>query len=124
MSFLGVDYGLAKIGLAISEGNLATPLPVLRIKNPGQARQRILQLIDEHQVKTVVFGIPHPDSIGAEKFADELEEIVKIELVKVDETLTTKIAGQTSKKKNEDSAVAANLLQEYLDQEKRNNVAI
>lgn len=117
MTYLGIDYGLAKIGLALSEGELANPLPILKVKDPVSAKTKILTLIETNKIETIVFGIPHPDSIGAEKFADDLvKNLPSLKLVKVDETMTSNLAkAKTKKGKAEDSIVAAQLLQEYLD---------
>jgi len=123
MSFLAVDYGLAKVGLALSEGELAEPLTILKVKNKQDAKQKLISLISLHHVETVVFGIPDPDSIGAASFANSLERSIKIPIYKLDETLTSKIASKKSSKK-EDSIAASILLQEYLDHRKGEKVAV
>ncbi|OGY30418.1 MAG: hypothetical protein A3F35_01690 [Candidatus Woykebacteria bacterium RIFCSPHIGHO2_12_FULL_45_10] len=117
MNFLAIDYGLRKIGLSLSEGELAQPLPILIVKNPLDAQRKILSLIDLHKIETIVFGIPHPDSIKAAKFAFDLERLSNVRIVRVDETLTTKMGQKRGqgKKAAEDSIVASILLQEYLD---------
>lgn len=119
MNFIAIDYGLRKIGLALSEGFLAEPLPVLKVKNSADAKTKLISIIRLHSVGMIVFGLPRPDSIGAGKFADNLESTLGIPLVRIDETLTTNLGKKKLKKTEaEDSAAAAILLQEFLDQQK------
>ena len=55
---LGVDYGLVRIGLALSDParSLATPLATL---SAGQGLMpRLISLFEEHQIALVVVGRP------------------------------------------------------------------
>jgi putative transcription antitermination factor YqgF len=125
MSLLAIDFGLAKIGLAFSEGELASPLTIIKVKNPERALSQILTLVDTHRVEKILVGIPAPDSIGAEKFAKQLETALELPVVRVDETMTTNIASKKAKKGEEDDSIAATvLLQEYLDQSRGGKFAI
>lgn len=125
MSFLGIDFGQAKIGLALSDGELASPLPVLREKNPEKALSRVITLVSMNNVDKIVIGIPSPDSIGAGEFANKLERFTGLPVFRLDETMTTNIATKKTKKAAaEDSVVAAILLQEYLDKSKGEKLAI
>ena len=126
MILLGIDFGLAKIGLAISEGELANTLPILHVKDKEESKRKLLSLITTLGVKLIIFGVPNPDSIGAAAFAKELEVTSGVKMVLVDETMTTNIAKQksTKKKSAEDSIVAAILLQEYLDRPEGEKIAL
>ncbi len=45
MKYLGVDYGLKKIGLAVSEGTLASPLQILHVSGKEDALAKLQQVI-------------------------------------------------------------------------------
>lgn len=122
MKYLGIDYGLKKIGLAISEGLLASPWQVLHISSRSDALSKIKQLIKKEQIDTVVIGLPD-SGIRAVilKFALELKKEISVELV--DETLSSK-SGQDrmlklgvgkKKRAEEDAYSAAEILQQFLD---------
>lgn len=65
--YLGIDYGLERIGLAISdaEGKLAFPLGCLKLKDFGNRKAQLDSLADlarTHGVEAVVIGLPlHED---------------------------------------------------------------
>lgn len=123
MKYLGIDYGKRKIGLAISEGILASPLKVVSVHSLGDALVKIDQVINGEQIDQVVIGVPDSGQslLMIRKFIDQLKK--KIVVVEVDETLTTQQAQQKlrqlrapQKKRTLDDAVAAALiLQQHLD---------
>ncbi len=57
---LGVDYGEARIGLALSDKMrmVATPLETVDGKSQKLATRRIRELMTEHEVGEVVVGLP------------------------------------------------------------------
>lgn len=57
---LGVDYGDARIGLALSDAHrmVATPLETVPAHPPKAAFRRIRELIDAHGVREIVVGLP------------------------------------------------------------------
>jgi putative Holliday junction resolvase len=132
---LAVDLGERRIGVAVSDsgGALAFPLCVIeRAGDPAQDRVRLAAIVVEHEVGTVVVGLPlsldgsrGPAAVLAVAEAAELAAaIAPIRLVTFDERLTTvsAAAGQRAAGKNTqagratvDSAAAAVLLQAWLD---------
>ena len=58
MTYLGVDFGLKKIGLAISDGMWPSPLPVLTYNSQEEVIERIIRLITENGVERIIFGLP------------------------------------------------------------------
>ena len=60
MKTLGIDYGLARIGLAISDdtGVIAMPLETLSLKNPGEQTRAVMERVDERDVARIVVGMP------------------------------------------------------------------
>ena len=134
---LGVDFGEARIGLALSDPTrtLATPLTTLHEKDKGQQIRRVAALAAEHEVATVVVGMPYQldGSVGpmaelAERFAARLEREVGVPVVRWDErfssvaaedALRTADGGRRRRGKQDkgriDQAAAAVLLQEWID---------
>lgn len=130
---LGVDYGRARIGLAISDelGMLAHPLETVPAVRLEAASKRIAQLAREKEVERVVLGMPRhmngdPGEAAAEvhAFADKLRPLLPCELVLWDERLTTVAANralrESGKKTKQtrgvvDQVAAQMILQAYLD---------
>lgn len=130
---LGIDPGTKRVGIAIAdlETRFARPLAIVEA---DQAEARILELVEEHAVVTVVVGRPVGLSGTAGPAVDNLEGFVErlrsalsddVELVSFDERLTSIVASQglraagLSEKdaRGKIDAVAAQvLLQGYLDQ--------
>jgi len=133
MRILSVDYGLARIGLALSDptGFLAQGLCVLKRKSDEQAAEEIRQHVIANEVEEVVVGLPKNmnGSLGeraqkCESFARLLEELLSVPVVLYDERLTTVAAERLligadmrrdKRKKVIDEVAATLLLQDYLD---------
>lgn len=123
MRILGIDFGIAKIGLAITENDLARPLGV--IKNHQKTLSRIARLVKEEQIEKIVIGVSE-GKIGqkAKEYGEKLRKMTGLKLAFQDETLTTKEAigkmieaGKRKKyrQEKEDAFAAAIILQAYLD---------
>ena len=114
MSFgrrLGIDYGQARVGVAICDvdGMVATPLATL--KNSPKLFAEISKLIEEYQPSGIYLGKPlHLSGVeGATvelvaAFAQRLSESFDIPITYVDERLTSghaekllKVAGKNSR---------------------------
>ena len=135
MRIMGIDFGEARIGIALSDptGTLATPNTVLHEKDKGQQISRVVELITDYDVTKVVVGIPYqldgsegPMAQMAAKYAEKLGRVSGIDVVAFDERLTSmqaerllKAGGKKSKKRrikdSIDMAAAAVILQAYLD---------
>jgi putative Holliday junction resolvase len=138
MKILGLDLGNRTLGMAISDylEIIANPIGTFRFEEQdlGAALQETLRVIKENDVKKVVLGLPRnmDGSIGFQaeyclKFKKMLEEAMPIEVIMVDERLTSKIANSTmifadisreKRKKNVDKLAASVILQSYLDRRK------
>ncbi|MFM8447224.1 MAG: Holliday junction resolvase RuvX [Candidatus Nanopelagicaceae bacterium] len=108
---LGIDFGLARVGLAICDvdGLVATPLATL--KNDKSLFAALTQVIEEHAIVGVYLGKPkHLSGVeGAtvelvSAFAQRFSESFSIPITYVDERLTSggaekllKAAGKNSK---------------------------
>lgn len=136
MRIMGLDYGAATVGVAISDPLLITAqgIEVIRRKQENKLRQtyaRIEALIEEYGVDRIVVGFPKHlnNTIGvraelAQEFAAALERRTGLEVVLWDERLTTVAAHRVLdeaelhyKKKAEvvDKLAAVLILQGYLD---------
>lgn len=123
MKYLGIDFGLKRIGLAVSEGDLASPWQILEVSNFHDAINKILKVIKEGKFEKIIVGLPEG------KMAENVEGFVKalsregVEVETSDETLSSKRAKELmieqnipqKKRRFEDAYAAAGILQEYLD---------
>ena len=133
MRVLGLDYGDRRIGVALSDafGWTAQGLEMIERKQEGDDIRRIEQLGREHEVETIVVGLPKNmnGTIGPRgeicmAFAEQLRQILSLKVELWDERLTTVAATRTlleadvSRRKRKqvvDKMAAALLLQNYLD---------
>ncbi len=124
MRYLGVDFGLKRIGLAISDGELASPLKVLFVSSLDDSIQKIKQEVSKNKIQKIVIGMPEGQTGKlVKKFIDRLR-FEKLEVMETDETLSTQNAKKLLldlglKRKNrriDDSQAAAEILQNYLDE--------
>lgn len=132
---LAIDYGLKRIGLALSDERqiLASPFDTLEgKKNPDKDAQSILPLLQQKQVVKILIGLPlHLDGRESDmsqlvkKFQLALEKLCDTPIELVDERLTSKMAenllreqGFSRKKRSQkvDPSSACIFLQNYLDQ--------
>lgn len=122
MKILGIDYGTKRIGLAISDES-QTIARELAIVGPKQAMEKIAICIAEHEVSTIVLGLPLNMS-GQETqktkevkaFKAKLEKQFHLSVVAQDERLSSVMASSLpGGRKNVDSLAAQIILQNYLD---------
>lgn len=124
MKYLGIDFGLKRIGLAISEGELASPWQILEVNNFSDAVGKVTKVIQDGGFEKVVVGLPEgkmgKNVIG---FVNALKRL-GFEVETADETLSSKKAleamirqGVHRKKREEkDAYSAAEILQNYLEE--------
>ena len=136
-----LDYGMARIGVAISDelGLLAHPRPFVTARPPARALAEILRFTRQEGVRRLLVGLPRnlngTEGIAARRvraFVASLSEKTKIPIEFVDERLSTveaqarlHAAGHTerSSRTRIDSASAAILLQSWLDGRSRREQA-
>jgi putative holliday junction resolvase len=128
---LGLDYGRARVGVAISDelGLMAHPRPPL--KADGSLVAKVRALAEREEVAIIVVGLPldmrgHEGDAarGVRRFIGNLRKVVACPVDLIDERLTTRQASLTlsrqgvstrAQKAQIDSAAACILLQVYLD---------
>ena len=136
MRIMGLDYGDKTVGVAISDELLLTAQPIETIERERSNKlrktyQRIEALIGEYGVEKILIGRPlnmngtEGDRVELTRsFSDELSRRTGLEIVEVDERLTTVEADRileetgvaySARKEHIDKMAAAIILQTYLD---------
>ncbi len=131
---MGIDYGLKRIGIAMTDFLRITANPFDTVKNVSLKKNalKILEIAKNNGVSVIVLGLPL-NMNGTEggmaetvrKFIEEIKFLSDIEVTTVDERLTTVQAERMlieeadisrEKRKNlKDKVAAALILQTYLD---------
>ena len=98
---LGVDFGRARIGIAVSDELGLLAHPVKTIPGSRDAAKQIAEIVREKNVERVVIGLPRHmnGSVGeaageALAFAAKLRTLLPCEVVTWDERLTTVAANR------------------------------
>jgi putative Holliday junction resolvase len=97
-SILAVDYGRARIGLALAdaETRMARPLSTMERVNRNEDMRRLRELVREQGVKQIVVGLPlrldgtrGSMAEEAERFAQRVRKQIGVPVEMVDERLTS-----------------------------------
>lgn len=125
---LGIDYGRADVGLALSDTETRMAFGYGKIKNDKELIQKVAEIIAKENVSEVIVGIPtHVNrenvEYDGEKFGKLLQAAVPgIQIEYQNEMFTTKMAqdnliakGVKGIKKFDDEESARIILQEWLD---------
>ena len=133
MKILGIDYGEARIGMAISDalGFLATPLETICETDREKQLEKVADAAKKNGAEKIVVGLPkHLDgtighrAVYTEEFAKDLFKRTNIPYVMWDERLTStqahrilEMGGVSGKKRKTkvDKIAAVIILQGYLD---------
>lgn len=137
MKIMGLDYGDARTGVAISDllCTLVGSTTVLPSRNEEKLLADVVRLTKENDVGTIVVGLPRnmdgtegPRAEVCRAFAEKVKEITGVDVEMWDERRTTVEAHQIlsdhnyhgKKRKNTVDAVAASLILEgYLAYRRR-----
>lgn len=130
---LALDIGERRVGLAVSDelGMLAHPFRTLKWEGQKNFINTIKQIIEEEHIAKLVIGIPYnlngsmsKKTEEIKKISDQIQDQLFIEVIEIDERLTTKMAKQVlhavgkkpSKNRDKiDQVAAVYILQSYLD---------
>lgn len=133
MKAMGIDYGEARIGVALSDllKMLASPYTTYHTKGDEQDVQFFLDLIKKEKVDTLVVGLPYnmqgeEQAIAhkAREFGQNLANLSGCKLVLLDERMTSVVAEDIlrqkyrdwrERKQHLDEVAAMVILQDYLD---------
>lgn len=130
MRYLGLDLGTKTLGLAISNGMIATSLKTIHFNDLKEAIGKLEKVIIEEKIDLLVLGLPKnmnntigPRAEATIEFKEMLEKL-NYQVVLQDERLSTvsahnyMIEADLSRKKRKekvDSLAATIILQAYLD---------
>ena len=128
---LGIDYGDTRIGIALSDPMQIITKPFVTLKNNKEFLDELKRIIKEKEVETVVVGYPvgmkgqiTKQTEKVEVFVNQLKLILDLEIVTVDERLSSVSAENILKQQGVktghnksmiDDTSAAIILQEYID---------
>lgn len=120
-SFLALDFGLKRTGVAVGNRLLRQATPQGTISAEGDARfAQIASRIRDWQPDALVVGVPfHPDGAAhentrrAQRFARQLRGRFNLPVFEVDERYTTTEALQAGAR-DADAAAAAIILEQFL----------
>jgi putative Holliday junction resolvase len=99
--FLGIDFGMKRIGIAVGQAitKTARPLETIKAKQGVPDWDRLDKIMKTWQPHALIVGIPlnmdgtsQPLTLAAEQFANSLQERYQITVHGVDERLSTKDA--------------------------------
>lgn len=122
MRYLGVDFGLKRVGLAVSEGELASPLKTIEDANFSDLLEKIKK--EAEGFDQIVIGLPEGKMGKLVKKAVKKLKEAGVNVAEADETLSSQRAVREMielnipKKKRQinDAYSAAIILQDYLDE--------
>lgn len=130
---LGIDYGIAKIGLAKAdkETHLAFPLKV--IANDKNFFEKLKDLVACEGIETIVIGYSQHfknkfNPIEVEKIGKKISDMTQCSVFFEEEMFTTRMAGQNiksrpdySKNKAEDAEAARLILESWISKNLEKN---
>ncbi len=130
MRYLGIDFGLRRIGLAISEGEYASAWKIVKTDSLNSSLKQILNILEKEKFDKVVIGVPESGKVvKAVKGLINKLKVSGINVEAVEETLSSKIGKQRmielglpqKKRRFDDAYSAVEILQNYLEKGKLDN---
>ena len=135
MRVIALDFGTKAIGVALSDELQMTARPLTTLRRHqlkfAEVLERIATLAVEHEVGTLVIGLPlnmdgtrGPAASRVESFVAQLKQYVQIPIVMLDERLTSVEAeqllrelgvGERERRTKSDEYAALLILRDYLD---------
>lgn len=124
MKYIGIDFGLKRIGLATSESEIASPLKTVEVKNFKDSVEKVVGFAKSEGVNKIVVGLPE-GKIG-KTVLGFIKALRKsgLDVSEADETLSSQKASEHMIKLNiprenrrvNDASAAAIILQGWLDE--------
>jgi len=132
MRILGIDYGDARTGIAITDALNITAQGLETIHNNGSDKmllKRLDEILEQYEVDTIVIGKPiNMNGTSSERTEITEKFIHKLKIETIDERLTTVAAhktmnfldvGKNKKRKIVDTISAVYILETYLNKIKK-----
>ncbi len=125
MRILAIDYGGARVGLAVSDPGRSFAFPLRTLRTRAGLVPAIAAVLADEEVGEIVVGFPRtlaghvgPQAATVERFVEELRRAVTVPIAFEDERFSTAFADReltTSRVyADRDSAAAAAILERYL----------
>ncbi len=93
MNLLAIDYGIKRIGLAISVLGIITP--ITPISNDDQKFNSLIHIIDQYKIEKIFVGISEGEfAKTTQKFVDQLRNMIRCDIETVEEAVSTIEADQ------------------------------
>ncbi len=125
MRYLAIDYGLKRIGVAVSDedGRMAFPAGVIINHGTGLVIKKINERIKNKSIDVIVVGVPIGlDSSETEQtditrlFIASLKKVIRVPIETENEMFTSRMASAAGMRDGHiDATSAAIILQSYLD---------
>lgn len=138
MRILGIDYGDARVGIAISDALMITAQGLETIHHKGNDKivlKRLEEIMSKYEIDTIVIGMPYHMDGGESKRVQVTKQFIhklnckfnKIKVEEIDERLTTVAAHKTmnfldvnkhEKRNIVDTISAVYILEMYINKKK------
>lgn len=123
MRLLGIDYGLKRVGIALSDESGVFAFPHSVLKNDKNLLKNVVDICIKEGVKNIVIGESldykgkcNPIMEEVDLFKNMLEKELNVPVIFENETLTSAEAERTQGKgKMLDASAAAIILKSYID---------
>ena len=124
MKYLGIDFGLKSIGIAVSDDAGSIAFPRETLSNDANTTEYLLELMHREKIGAIVVGdtrtasgAPNIASLSADLFIEELKSAIAIPIHRGFEAWSSIEASRYAPKgkEHDDSAAAAIILQRFLD---------
>lgn len=125
---LGVDPGLRRVGLALTDSDQVLTRPFRVVDRETESLSEVLEsLLEKYEIERIVVGYPDPLKVSenertrqVDRFLREFIQPLPVPHTTVSERYTTKLAGQLRERRGEsgppgDDEAAALILEHYLE---------
>jgi putative Holliday junction resolvase len=131
VKYLGVDFGLRKIGTAVGDDGSHVAVPFELVPGGDDAALRITELAKREGVEAFVVGLPIPTEVHQSEeqlertmaFVNQLADISELPVHVVDEQFTSaearRVRHEYGATASEDEVAAMLILQAYFDDQTR-----
>lgn len=120
-AYLGIDYGDARVGVAVATSDARVALPLVVLANDASLYVRLKQLVREHAVTELVVGVPLSMSgqqsertLITRTFIEKLKSEIQLPIHEEDERLSTVLAKRLGGG-GTDAQAAAVILESFLE---------
>jgi putative holliday junction resolvase len=126
-NYLGIDWGLARVGVAFADAEMRIAFPLPTLSNDRNLLRTLGDIISGRDVGIVVIGIPSHTNLEealyeGEVLGSEIEKMFPVRVMYQNEMFTTKMARENIKERGvkniarfDDAEAARIILQEWLD---------